>query len=292
MMAAPAGVAICLFWLSAIIGPSAPLGAEAASLRARALDRSDATVATSGGASPADVEEEEDEELEPLDQSSPPAFGSAQPAALQVEAVAKPDAPPRRQQVVVTAPQQVAVAATQAAPAVLAAGIGDEADEEALFQLPAALPHAAPPRPPAVPAVTGGGHAKLDFRLARTNVSLEDPAVAVWPPATNSFMTCDPPCIEGRGLCNDNVCFCRSPFTGSTCQHKMTDLYRAPVPMVAGFAVVCFVMGIVLSKIIFTFSEHAVETRLQRYGPGKKKCESWTPPQQDHDGHGVTPRMN
>jgi len=278
--------AICLFWLSAIIG------ADAAGLRARAIDRSDASAVTSSNASPADVEEqEEDDELEPLEQASPA-------AVLQLQAAAQRQMLPVAPQAIVSAPQQAA--------AWLAAGTVEQADEGASpgFQLPVAQPRASPPRPAAHPRasppqptsmarVATGGHApKMDFGAGRTNVSLQQkPTVDVWPPAASSYQACDPPCIEGRGLCNDNICFCRSPFSGSTCQHKVTGLYRAPKVMTAGFAVMCFFMGIILSKFIFTFSEHAVETRLQRYGDGKKRFESWAPPKQDLNALASTPRQ-
>lgn len=270
---------ICLFWLTANVG------CDAAGLRARSIDRSDAALGeTSGSASPADVEElEEDEELEPVEQAAPP-------APLHFEAAAQQPALPVAPQAIVTAPQQVATW--------LAAGTSGQADEGVSpgFQLPVLQPRASPPRPANMPGVARGGHApKMGFgsHLAgKTNVSLQQkPAVEVWPPAASSYQACDPPCIEGRGLCNDNICFCRSPFSGSTCQHKVTGLYRAPKVMTAGFAVMCFFMGIILSKFIFTFSEHAVETRLQRYGDGKKRFESWAPPKQDLNALASTPRQ-
>jgi len=267
--------AICLFWLSSITR------CDAAGLRARSFDRSDAAAVTSGSASPADVEEqEEDDELEPLEQASPQ-------AAQQLEVAAQRQVLPVSPQAIVTAPQQVA--------AWLAAGTSEKADEGASpgFQLPAAQPRASPRRPVNMQGVARDVRApKMEFGVGRTNVSLQQkPAVEVWPPAASSYQGCDPPCIEGRGLCNDNVCFCRSPFSGSTCQHKVTGLYRAPKVMTAGFAVMCFFMGIILSKFIFTFSEHAVETRLQRYGDGKKRFESWAPPKQDLNALASTPRQ-
>lgn len=266
--------AICLFWLSAITG------CDAAGLRARSIDRSDAAVVTSGSASPADVEEqEEDDELEPLELASPPAAQQ-----LEVAAQVLPVSP----QAIVTAPQQEATW--------LAAGTSKQADEGVSpgFQLPVAQPKASPRRPVNMPGVARGVRVpKMELGVGRTNVSLQQkPAVEAWPPAASSdqYQACDPPCIEGRGLCNDNICFCRSPFSGSTCQHKVTGLYRAPKVMTAGFAVMCFFIGIILSKFVFTFSEHAVETRLQRYGDGKKRFESWAPPKQDKNALASTPR--
>merc|ERR1719214_447908 len=31
---------------------------------------------------------------------------------------------------------------------------------------------------------------------------------------------CNPPCTK-HGVCNDNRCFCKTPWTGSSCQHQI-----------------------------------------------------------------------
>jgi hypothetical protein len=49
--------------------------------------------------------------------------------------------------------------------------------------------------------------------------------------------------------------------------------------MVVGFGVVCLVLGIMLSKLVFSFSESAIEKRLEKYGTGKQRFEIWQPPE-------------
>lgn len=289
--------AIYLFSLSVLAGPTAPLVTEAVSLRAQMPGRSEvpAAAATGDTVSPADLEDEE----ELLEQSSggdqPPlrATPAAEPQLPQAvdlpspslrtsaatvqqtaDIVPQPEVPARQQP-----PQQIVDAVQPVLPAV----------PKALVQFP-------PPRgpPPSAAAAVAGGNRRQDTHidtvqmgLARANASLGEASLqskpSNWPPSDKSYSHCDPPCIEGRGLCNDNICFCRSPFSGSTCQHKETGLYRAPKIMVFGFSVFCFLLGIFLSKFIFTFSEHAIETRLERYGSSKRKYEMWSPPEQDKD---------
>lgn len=122
--------------------------------------------------------------------------------------------------------------------------------------------------------------------LLATNESFaQDDPQQPWPPETeNAYKSCDPPCMKGRGICNDNVCFCRSPYTGSTCQKTVSALYRASLPMTLGFAICCLVLGIIMSKLVWVFTERAVETRLERYGQGRRHYEKWQPPQKKKGG--------
>lgn len=123
---------------------------------------------------------------------------------------------------------------------------------------------------------------KPKMGLASTIVHLEDSKPKVpWPPKMNEYETCDPPCIQGRGVCNDKVCFCKDPFVGSTCQKKTlgaTMAYRASRMMVIGVAVVCAIFGFLSARLANVFFQGRSEHRLQRYGQGKVKIERWAPP--------------
>jgi hypothetical protein len=99
-----------------------------------------------------------------------------------------------------------------------------------------------------------------------------------WPPMDDSYSQCDPPCHESRGICNDRVCFCKSPYTGSTCQNKETGLYRAPRAVAVGFAIFALFLGGVVAKVVFALIESKVEKRLEKYGSESRKTESWAPP--------------
>lgn len=126
----------------------------------------------------------------------------------------------------------------------------------------------------------GNRTGKIPTGLLSTNENLEEskPKSKIWPPRDDTYTVCDPPCIQGRGICNDNVCFCRSPFTGSTCQHKQTGLYRAPRVMVLGCAACCILFGLVSARLVFALSQRKIEKRLEHYGKGKQKFETWSPP--------------
>jgi len=158
--------------------------------------------------------------------------------------------------------------------------------QEAMPEAPAVARAEAPIQvkpPKASPLPSTKALAALGFRgkmpLTLASMNQTRPKVADWPPSLEESSQCDPPCIEGRGTCNDNLCFCRSPYAGSTCQHTVGGLYRAPKIMVVGFACVCVLMGILVSKLIFSFSEQAIETRLQQYGTERQKVETWQPPE-------------
>jgi hypothetical protein len=132
------------------------------------------------------------------------------------------------------------------------------------------------------------GRVPMPIGLMSTYVSSEEskPKIA-WPPPDDASTVCNPPCIQGRGVCNDNVCFCRHPFGGSTCQHKTTGLFRVKKVLVAGACIVCAFIGILSARMVFAFSQRAIETRLERYGKGKAKCETWSAPDAKHTKSGT-----
>lgn len=291
--------AICIFWLCAMVEaaqlrsrapPSVPVKSESPAEAEDAEDNLDTDEEQSGGDQPA---------LAQIFNQAPLAAALPQQVPQQVSQPQQvPQQVPQPQQVPVAVPtmpelampampkfavpqEEVQAASTWAAPAV--APSAPVAAPEAVFQFsPPRTSMVLPPVAAPKAAVAEGSRVASKPKLPswlQSNASSEDSMPKNWPPSGDKYRVCDPPCITGRGFCNDNVCFCRSPYAGATCQHKTTDLYRAPKIMVVGFAATCFVMGIVLSKIIFSFSEHAIETRLERYGKGRRRFELWTPPQ-------------
>ena len=48
-------------------------------------------------------------------------------------------------------------------------------------------------------------------------------------PLNDDPEVCEPPCVEGQGVCNNNMCFCKSPFRGSSCQKSADELSNARV---------------------------------------------------------------
>jgi len=125
-----------------------------------------------------------------------------------------------------------------------------------------------------------GGYHSLQRLQSKAKEDMEESGPKEpWSPGQDkTSYTCNPPCIQGRGVCNSNVCFCKSPFSGSTCQHEQTGLYRASTIMVFGFGVICLVLGTLLARIAFTGTQYAAETRLQNLGEPPSRCEQWLPP--------------
>jgi len=89
---------------------------------------------------------------------------------------------------------------------------------------------------------------------------------------------CHPPCIQGRGICNDNLCFCKSPFSGTTCQHKMNPFMRVKTPMVVGLCAVAIVFGMLFAQVLHSFITSRIEKRLVWLGEGTVRQEVWMPP--------------
>lgn len=116
--------------------------------------------------------------------------------------------------------------------------------------------------------------------LSQANSNQDDPKKTPWPPRAGmqKYKECNPPCIEGRGICNDNLCFCKSPYTGTTCQHKMGGLVRIAYPMVAALAVVSVVFGILLAQALHAIINLRSEGKLSALGDGYGRREVWMPP--------------
>jgi len=266
-----------IFWILTFLAAAGPLhtaDAVAASLEAQ---ETDANIQSSQGslASPAAVEDEEEEDQQldgtlPLDnghvtsdkeneESAWPAASPTNTAFLPPQTAAKPlEVSPQHQPEAVfhfTAPHhaQAATVPTVVRPPV----------------------HQTPSSAPEGKGRTG------DASADTTNISMAQhswPAVP-WPPPSTETSTCNPPCIQGRGICNDNVCFCKSPFSGSTCQHKIQtrQMYRFPKIAMVAMALVCIAVGLLAAKLVFSFTQNAVERRLAKYGEGKAKFEQWQP---------------
>jgi hypothetical protein len=81
-------------------------------------------------------------------------------------------------------------------------------------------------------------------------------------------------------MCNDNVCFCKHPYTGSTCQHNVTNLFRVSYALTAGVAIFCIIFGIVMAKILtILVADRRAAKALAGYGDtASVKHEMWQPP--------------
>jgi len=90
---------------------------------------------------------------------------------------------------------------------------------------------------------------------------------------------CDPPCQDGRGICNDKICFCKTPFYGTTCQNAIMSggvLRFGPV-LVTGIALACTFLGFLFAVIVYGFVRDGIEQRMVSLGADTVNKESWTP---------------
>jgi len=89
---------------------------------------------------------------------------------------------------------------------------------------------------------------------------------------------CEPECFEGRGVCNDGICFCKTPYSGTVCQHETNgDSVRVSVIITAFTAVVSLLVGILAAQCVYGFIRSKEEHRLAVIGDETFRQESWVP---------------
>lgn len=103
--------------------------------------------------------------------------------------------------------------------------------------------------------------------------------VSGFDPIADAYSKCNPPCIAGRGICNDNVCWCKTPYSGTTCQHKVGELQRVAFVFVIAFSAICIILGVVLAQGVFALISRWMERRMASMGKHHSHAEVWTPPE-------------
>jgi len=90
---------------------------------------------------------------------------------------------------------------------------------------------------------------------------------------------CDPPCQDGRGVCNDRVCFCKTPYYGTVCQNAILSggAWRFGPVLVVGIALACTFLGFLFAVIVYGFVRDGIEQRMVSLGADTVNKESWTP---------------
>jgi len=259
--------------------------AEAASLRAQAPDRS-ITFPASSDPSPAAVEEQEEEEVEDRSDESASGPTFAAPEALASQAFSTSPALEGQQLQRDALAGQLLPSASLIEQSQLGAAVPhhlSQARAETGALASSATPRAQSPHT----AVKKVSHPTTvpQWQWAPVNRSQEASFQSIptnWPPLDNKYNHCDPPCVQGRGICNDRVCFCKSPFTGSTCQHKISALYRAPKVMVVGFSIICVLVGILSARMVLHLCSATADTRMHQFGEMAPRIETWQPPEEDN----------
>jgi len=85
---------------------------------------------------------------------------------------------------------------------------------------------------------------------------------------------CKPECIAGRGICNDGICFCRTPYEGKKCEHEVNTEMRFGYPLFVCNVLVAFVAGIGLAACCHSWSS---AKQVQLVGPPAQRRETWIP---------------
>mmetsp|Transcript_85302 Transcript_85302/g.151109 ORF Transcript_85302/g.151109 Transcript_85302/m.151109 type:complete len:299 (-) Transcript_85302:109-1005(-) len=128
---------------------------------------------------------------------------------------------------------------------------------------------------------------------AKAGANAEEEAITTPPPAPTSplpdsipadffsnakYSTCSPPCIEGRGVCNDNTCFCKSPYRGSTCQKTVKDeTVRIAYSVLAGMVAISMFVGCIAANCLFVYLTLSWEKKASYLGEAKARKEEWSP---------------
>lgn len=96
--------------------------------------------------------------------------------------------------------------------------------------------------------------------------------------SNEEYTTCSPPCIEGRGVCNDNTCFCKSPYRGSTCQKTVKDeSIRIAYSVLAGIVAISMFVGCTAANVLFAYLTFKDEKKVSYLGEAKARQEEWSP---------------
>lgn len=92
---------------------------------------------------------------------------------------------------------------------------------------------------------------------------------------------CKPECIVGRGICNDGVCFCRTPYEGKKCEQEVNTEMRFGYPLFACNVIIAFIFGIAFAAFCHSFSS---SKPVQFVGPPAQRRETWIPRDREEKG--------
>jgi len=87
---------------------------------------------------------------------------------------------------------------------------------------------------------------------------------------------CNPACAAGRGICGHGVCFCRSPYSGPTCEVEFKeDFMRFGYFTVVCLVSVAIVLGFFAADIVWRVTRPS--PKAAAVGTQQVKKETWRP---------------
>jgi hypothetical protein len=114
-----------------------------------------------------------------------------------------------------------------------------------------------------------------DEKISTTTVPGQKPEIQTDAAADE---ICEPACMVGRGICVDNVCFCRAPFTGKVCDKRtISGSIRLTYVLVIATSTVLAFVGCQIA-IFSSKAMSGTERKLNKNPSGPKK-ETWKPRQ-------------
>eukprot|EP00930_Biecheleria_cincta_P095922 TRINITY_DN87815_c0_g1_i1.p1 TRINITY_DN87815_c0_g1~~TRINITY_DN87815_c0_g1_i1.p1 ORF type:complete len:403 (+),score=65.95 TRINITY_DN87815_c0_g1_i1:42-1250(+) len=96
------------------------------------------------------------------------------------------------------------------------------------------------------------------------------------PTAISRDTSCNPACVEGQGICEDNICFCRHPYTGARCEEELHE-EGMRISWMYVTIILCAVLwlGMLLGECIFCYTKG--DPKQQNVGKSLVVKEVWRP---------------
>jgi len=85
---------------------------------------------------------------------------------------------------------------------------------------------------------------------------------------------CDPGCYEERGICNNGICFCRTPWEGRSCTERVVTEIRFSYPMLFAATLISLIAGIITGCQVIKKTENQP---IEMENPPKARKETWIP---------------
>merc|ERR1719313_1166864 len=85
---------------------------------------------------------------------------------------------------------------------------------------------------------------------------------------------CEPACMKDHGYCHDQICWCRDPWAGSTCQRERVPDPRVGYSLAIGMLCAAVAAGVTAAVFI---SQMVAALQVESFGKQAMRKESWVP---------------